>query len=380
MFTLEASDSGSRARTGRLTTPRGIIETPVFMPVGTAATVKAMTPEELTGMGAQVILANTYHLMLRPGEDIIAGLGGLHKFMNWSGPILTDSGGYQAYSLAKRRKITPEGIDFMSHIDGTRYLLTPERALDIQNKLGSDIMMVLDDCTPYTATQAEEEASLEFTIDWAKRSIEKFRDPTDDSRKRTSALFAIIQGGMHPDLRRRSVNALLEMNSSGAFSGIAAGGLSVGEPKAEFLEIAGLTAAVIPAQYPRYLMGIGLPEDLVNAVNMGYDMFDCVIPTRNGRNGQLFTSQGPIQIKNEPYRKDPSPPDPDCHCYTCLHYSRAYLRHLYLANEILSARLNSIHNLHFYLHLMSEMRTAIREDRFPRFRDSFLASTARPPD
>jgi queuine tRNA-ribosyltransferase len=350
----------NQARVGRFHTNHGSVDTPVFMPVGTQATVKSLAPEELRTLGVQIVLANTYHLFLRPGHATIAALGGLHKFMHWDQPILTDSGGYQVFSLAKLRKISSEGVVFQSHLDGSKHQLTPEKAMEIQEALGSDIMMCLDECTAYPATHREAEKSLALSIDWARRCQE--------SRKAQSkALFGIVQGGMYEDLRTQGVNALIDMG----FDGYALGGLSVGEPRDVMLQVASLTLPLLPKDAPRYVMGVGTPADLVALVSLGADMFDCVIPTRNARNGQLFVKTGTLNICNAQYQSDPSPVEEDCTCYTCRHYSRAYLRHLFMAKEILAHRLNTIHNVHYFMQLMSEMRKAIRESRFAEFSKAF---------
>jgi len=329
------------------------------MPVGTAATVKAMSVEELEALGAEIILGNTYHLMLRPGHETIRKLGGLHKFMGWNHPILTDSGGYQVFSLSKIRKITDDGVDFQSHIDGERHFLTPELAIEIQRALGSDIMMVLDDCPPYPVSETDARASMERTLEWAK----KCRKVKEGS----SLLFGIIQGSTYKNLRKECAERLLELN----FDGLAIGGLSVGEPKELLYEMARETAPHIPDHLPRYAMGIGLPEDLVELVGYGIDMFDCVVPTRNARNGQLFTASGEIQIRHARYKEDPRPIDENCPCPVCKKYSRAYLRHLYLAKEILSARLNTTHNLYYYLSLLRDLKEAIRGGRYEEFKRVF---------
>ena len=353
-------DDGSGPRLARLTTGRGAIETPVFMPVGTLGTVKAMTPEELTSMGAEIVLANTYHLFLRPGHELIRELGGLHSFMNWSGPILTDSGGFQVFSLGKLRKISEEGVLFNSHLDGSRHFLTPEKAIEIQCSLGSDIMMVLDECTPHPATREYTRESMELTLRWSERCLATERDDA-------SALFGIVQGGMYDDLRAESAKRTVELG----FDGYAIGGLSVGEEKELMHGMLESAVTELPASRPRYLMGVGTPEDLVEAVGRGVDMFDCVMPTRNARNGSLFTNSGKLVIKNFRYARDSSPIEEDCECYTCRNYSRAYLRHLYISGEILASRLNTIHNLHYYLGLMKGMRRAIGAGEFPAFKKAF---------
>ncbi len=348
------------ARVGRFLTPHGEVTTPVFMPVGTGGTVKTMTPEELTSMGVEIILANTYHLYLRPGDSLIQRLGGLHRFMNWHGPILTDSGGFQVFSLGRLRKIEEDGVSFSSHIDGTRYFLTPEKVIEVQRALGSDIMMPLDECTPHPSDRPYTHRSMELTHRWAERS-KRVKRPGE-------ILFGIIQGGMYRDLRRRSVETIVEMG----FDGYAIGGLSVGEEKGLMYEMVGVSVEGMPEDRPRYLMGVGTPEDIVMCVGMGIDMFDCVLPTRNARNGTLFTSSGKLVIKNAQYVDDPRPVDEACDCYTCRHYSRAYLRHLFVSGEVLGLRLNTIHNLHYYTALMRAIQEAIKEGRFDEFRRRFL--------
>jgi queuine tRNA-ribosyltransferase len=330
------------------------------MPVGTQATVKAMTPEELEEVGAQIILANTYHLYLRPGHELLARLGGLHRFMHWDRPILTDSGGFQVFSLGELRKITEDGVKFQSHLDGSRHLLTPERAIAIQEALGADIIMCFDECAPYPADYAYVRRSMEMTSRWARRC-------KDAHRREDQALFGIVQGGMHLELRRQSIEDLQEIG----FDGYALGGLSVGEEKPLMYEMFAGCAPLLPADRPRYAMGIGAPEDLIEAIHAGIDMFDCVMPTRNARNGMLFTSSGRINIKSAIYAEDREPVDPACGCYVCRNYSRAYLRHLFKTGEILSSRLNSWHNLYYYLNLMAEARRAIAENRFGEFRREF---------
>ncbi len=356
--------STTRARAGIIHTPRGDIETPVFMPVGTLATVKSLSPEDLLSCGAKIILGNTYHLYLRPGCDVIQAFSGLHRFMHWDGPILTDSGGFQVFSLARLRKITEEGADFQSHIDGSRHLLTPEKAIEIQLCLNSDIIMCLDQCIAYPAAQKEAAEALELTARWAGRCKRAWMDRTSE---KACALFGIVQGGMYPDLRRASAAALVELG----FPGYAIGGLSVGEPADVMLEMAEITLRQLPRTAPRYIMGVGTPENLVELVSRGADMFDCVMPTRNARNGQLFTPKGTLNIANARFRADTAPIDAGCACYTCRHYSRAYLRHLYLSREILAYRLNTIHNIHYYISLMGEMRRAIIKDDFDDFRKHF---------
>ena len=359
-FTLVATSSQCRARRGRLSTAHGSFETPVFMPVGTQATVKALTPRDLNEAGAGIILANTYHLFLRPGHELIGKMGGLHDFMNWHRPILTDSGGFQIFSLKELTRLTEEGAHFRSHLDGSPLFLSPEDAVRVQQTLGSDIMMCLDECLPFPATIKQVEEGTERTRRWAKRC-------RDAHTRRELLLFGIIQGGMHHDLRQQAARDLAEIG----FDGYALGGLSVGEPVATMREMIEATVPHMPQSHPVYLMGVGTPEDLVEGVMRGVDMFDCVMPTRNARNGMLFTSRGRVVIKNAQYRNDPTPLDPDCDCYTCQNFSRAYLRHLFMSREILACQLNSIHNIRFYLSLMERMRQAISEDRFLAFRDEF---------
>lgn len=351
------------ARRGQLRFARGTIETPAFMPVGTYGTVKAMTPEELRDLGAEIILGNTFHLLLRPGPEIMRLHGGLHGFMNWPRPILTDSGGFQVWSLAKRRKLTETGVEFRAPTDGRKIMLTPEVSLDMQHALGSDIQMVFDECTDYPATVAAAQSSMELSLRWAARSRERFTELGNSGR----ALFGIVQGGMYSELRSRSLEGLLELG----FGGIALGGLSVGETPAERQAVLEHVMPAVPAELPRYLMGVGLPVDILDAVQQGVDMFDCVIPTRHARNGYLFTADGTLRIRNARFRDDPRPLQEDCACYTCAHYSRAYLRHLDQCGEILGARLNTIHNLHFYLDLMRQIRAAIEAGRLVAFDSEF---------
>jgi queuine tRNA-ribosyltransferase len=358
------SQSGS-ARAGIFETVHGTIETPVFMPVGTQATVKALSPEELKAAGAQIILGNTYHLYLRPGCEIIGRFDGLHRFMHWDRPILTDSGGFQVFSLAKLRKLTEEGYAFQSHLDGSRHLLTPEKAMEVQICLDSDISMCLDQCLEHPATHEQAVAALELTTRWAQRCKTFWQEQTDCR----NSLFGIVQGGMFSDLRTRSAEEIAAIG----FTGYAIGGLSVGEPKALMMEMAAHTLPLLPSDRPRYIMGVGTPEDLVALVGMGADMFDCVMPTRNARNGQLFTQRGTINICNARFRDDDGPVDPACGCYTCRQYSLAYLRHLYTAREILAYRLNTIHNVHYYLNLVSAMRKAILADQFDQFKKAFYS-------
>jgi queuine tRNA-ribosyltransferase len=355
------------ARLGKLRTSHGQIDTPVFMPVGTQATVKALSPEELCDLGVQIVLANTYHLYLRPGHELISQLGGLHRFMHWDRPILTDSGGYQVFSLAKLRKLSRQGVTFQSHLDGSTHLLTPEKAMEIQTALGSDVIMCLDECTPYPATYKEAEDSLALTTDWARRCKAHHQNGR-------GALFGIVQGAMFKDLRARAVETLVDMG----FDGYALGGLSVGEPKQEMLEVGAASLPSLPEDFPRYVMGVGAPEDLVEMVSFGADMFDCVMPTRNARNGQLFVNQGTINICNARYKDDQGPVEEGCSCYTCRHFSRAYLRHLFMAKEILVYRLNTIHNIAYFMRLMRSMRRAIQEGTFFQWRKDFYEQREQP--
>ena len=362
-FELLKSDPSSAARRGRITLAHGSMETPAFMPVGTKGTVKAMTPDELEDLGAEIILGNTYHLYLRPGHELIEKAGGLHKFMNWKRPILTDSGGYQVFSLEGFRKIDEKGVVFQSHIDGSRHLLTPEKAVLIQQSLGSDIMMAFDECPAADKAREYVEESMHLTTRWAKRCLEA----------RTSghqALFGIVQGGGFEDLRTAHADELTDLG----FDGYAIGGLSVGEPKEVMYAMTEVTTPHLPVDKPRYLMGVGTPENIIESVARGIDMFDCVMPTRHARNGYLFTRTGRVVIKHARYVDDLSPLDETCGCYTCQNYSRAYLRHLYISKEILAMRLNTIHNLHFYLNMMREIRAAIESGSFDEFRKSWLIS------
>lgn len=343
----------SQARLGRLHLAHGVVETPVFMPVGTQATVKTMTPEELVQVGAEIILSNTYHLYLRPGHDLVAEAGGLHRFMNWPRPILTDSGGFQIFSLAELRQISEEGVTFSSHIDGSRHFISPERSMEIQMALGSDVAMAFDICSPYPREYADAKKDLEITLRWAKRC-------KDSHRRDDQALFGIVQGGVYPDLRRRSIE---ELETIG-FPGYGIGGLSVGEPKDLMYEVLEALVPYMPKNKPRYLMGVGSPDCLVEGVLRGVDMFDCVLPTRIARNGTVFTSEGRITIRNAVYARDFRPLDPACDCYTCRNYSRAYIRHLFKAEEILGLRLTTIHNLHYLIRLMHRIREAVKEERW----------------
>jgi queuine tRNA-ribosyltransferase len=361
---FELLRTSGTARRGRLQLRHGAVETPVFMPVGTYGTVKAMTPEELTGLGARIVLGNTFHLMLRPGTEVIRAHGGLHGFMHWQGPILTDSGGFQVFSLAELRKLTEEGVHFRSPVNGDAVFLSPEISMEVQAALGSDVVMAFDECPPYPATEPETRRSMELSMRWARRSRDAF-----DALGNPNALFGIVQGGTHLPLRRESVEQLVGIG----FDGYAVGGLAVGEPAAERNAVLEGLEPSLPADRPRYLMGVGTPTDIVQAVARGVDMFDCVLPTRNARNGHLFTSQGVVKVRNAGHQSDTSPLDPACDCYTCRHYSRAYLRHLDRCNEILGARLNTIHNLHYYLGLMGRIRAAIEQGRYAEFQAGFLA-------
>ncbi|MGA9753672.1 MAG: tRNA guanosine(34) transglycosylase Tgt [Desulfobaccales bacterium] len=359
-FNLKKSAGPAGPRLGEITTARGVIETPVFMPVGTYATVKTLTPEDLQEIGAAIILSNTYHLYLRPGVETIRELGGLHRFMHWDGPILTDSGGYQIFSLAPFRTITDEGVTFRSHLDGSTHILTPETVVGLQEALGVDIMICLDECPGYPAPEAEVRKAADLTLRWAARCRAARNRPE-------AALFPVVQGGMLPELRREQAQAMAALG----FDGYALGGLSVGEPKELMLAMVEATTPELPEDKPRYLMGVGTPEDLVEAVARGVDMFDCVLPTRNARNGMAFTSTGRVVIKNAAHGSDAGPLDAACGCYTCRHYSRAYLRHLYVAREILAYRLLTLHNLYYYLQLMVSIRQAVAEDGFAAFRRDF---------
>jgi queuine tRNA-ribosyltransferase len=348
------------ARLGRLTTPHGVADTPVFMPVGTQATVKTMTPEEVAGLGAKIILSNTYHLYLRPGADIVQEAGGLHRFMNWPGVILTDSGGFQVFSLGELRKIEEEGVTFRSHLDGSTHFLSPEKSIQIQMSLGADIIMAFDECTPYPCSYEYAKASLERTTRWARR-CQAAHTRSDQ------ALFGIVQGGVFPELRVQSARELIELD----FPGYGIGGLSVGEPKPLMYEMLECTVPLLPQHRPRYLMGVGSPDCLVEGVSRGIDLFDCVLPTRIARNGTAMTSRGKLVIRNAIYARDFQPIDPECSCYTCQNYTRAYIRHLLKANEVLALRLMTTHNLFYLLNLMQQMRDALNENRFPAFRKDF---------
>ncbi|HYK87241.1 MAG TPA: tRNA guanosine(34) transglycosylase Tgt [Acidobacteriota bacterium] len=368
-FEVLHQDATSRARLGVLHTAHGDVPTPVFMPVGTSAAVKAMPLEWLEALDARLILANTYHLYLRPGHGRIERLGGLHRFMSWNGAILTDSGGYQVFSHRELRQIREEGVHFRSHLDGSAHFLTPGKAIEIQRALGSDIAMVLDECTPYPCGQVDAESSMELSMRWAKRCREEWRKDDDGAGR----LFGIVQGGMFSDLRKRSVDALLQLE----FSGYAVGGLSVGEPKDLRRDVLEATAHLLPPDRPRYLMGVGTPEDILYSVGLGLDMFDCVLPTRNARNGCLFRSEGKILIKNAVYAEDGGPLDPSCSCLTCRRYSRAYLRHLFLSGEHLSAVLNTVHNLSFYLDTMVKIRQSIALDSYDKLLEKWEKGSRR---
>jgi len=362
-FKLQTTDG--QARRGQLQFERGTVETPAFMPVGTYGTVKGLTPEEVSETGAEILLGNTFHLMLRPGTEIISKHGDLHDFMHWHGPILTDSGGFQVWSLGDLRKITEEGVHFSSPINGDKVFMGPEESMQVQRELGSDIVMIFDECTPFPATEKQVRDSMELSLRWAARSKQAHGD-------NPSALFGIVQGGMFPNLRDESLAGLVEIG----FDGYAIGGLSVGEPKEEMLKVLDHLTEHMPQDRPRYLMGVGTPEDLVDGVCRGIDMFDCVMPTRNARNGHLFTSEGVVRIRNAPYRDDTRPLDPECDCYTCKNYSRAYLYHLDKANEMLGGRLNTIHNLHYYQTLMAGLREAIAAGTLQDFVADFYAKRA----
>lgn len=360
-YNIVEKSSQSRGRIGTFTTPHGVIETPVFMPVGTLGTVKTMTPEEVKDIGAQIILSNTYHLYLRPGSDIVEKAGGLHTFMNWGKPILTDSGGYQVFSLNDLRNISEEGVTFKSHLDGSKHFISPEKSIEIQNQLGADIIMAFDECTPYPSTYQYAKESYQRTIRWAKRC-------KGAHKREDQALFGIVQGGMYTELRRDCIKELLEID----FPGYAMGGLSVGEPKDEMYTVLEEGIPHLPENKPRYLMGVGSPDALIEGVIRGVDMFDCVLPTRIARNGTAMTSRGRIVIKNAQFADDFSSLDENCSCYTCSNYSKAYLRHLFKGEEILGLRLITVHNLHFLINLMEEIKNAIRENSLLEFRDRFF--------
>ena len=382
-FAFRVTHRDGLARRGELSTAHGSVQTPAFMPVGTRGAVKAITQRDLLDLGAEIILGNTYHLYLRPGDGLIARAGGLHRFIGWDRPILTDSGGYQIFSLAAMRHIRDEGAEFRSHLDGSLHLLTPERASDIQTQLGSDIAMVLDHCLASASDEAASRDAMERSAAWAARARARFLDPCRSPgagldvivSNPGQAQFGIVQGGVHPALRTESVERTVAIG----FDGYAIGGLSVGEPVEVMYEVIGHTAPLLPEDRPRYLMGTGMPDDLIESVARGVDLFDCVLPTRNARNGQLLTSRGPLAIKNARYAEDLSPPDPDCGCYTCRHFSRAYLRHLYLSGEMTAATLNTLHNLYFYLDTMRRIREAIVFGSFERLRQEFRQTFSRRP-
>ncbi|MEE2657415.1 MAG: tRNA guanosine(34) transglycosylase Tgt [Candidatus Latescibacterota bacterium] len=371
-FDVIAEDGATGARAGILHTPHGAVETPTFMPVGTQATVKTLTQTELMELQASVILANAYHLYLRPGHELIEEMGGLHDFMNWPRPILTDSGGFQVFSLAELARISEQGVHFQSHLDGSHHLFTPERVMEIEHALGADIIMAFDECTPYPTTEDYARSSMERTLRWAERCLSRHRELATDRAQRgrpPQALFGIVQGSVYPALRRQSARDLTSLD----LPGYAVGGLGVGEPRSDMLAMLEESLAELPGSRPRYLMGVGLPEDLVDCVQRGVDMFDCVIPTRNARNATLFTSRGRVRMKNAAHARDVEPVDPDCQCSTCQHHHRAYLRHLFQSNEILGLRLATLHNVHFYLELMRRMRQAIIDGEFSTWRSEFLA-------
>lgn len=365
-FSFNVKYISGQARCGEILTPKGNIQTPAFMPVGTAGTVKALYPHEVKASGADIILGNTYHLMLRPTAERIASLGGLHKFMNWDKPILTDSGGFQVMSLAKLRKLTSQGVEFKSHIDGTKYMLTPERSMEIQYLLGSDITMIFDECTPYPATYEVAKQSMRLSLDWAERSKKAFIE------REGYGLFGIVQGSVYHDLREESACELINIG----FDGYAVGGLAVGEGQDIMFKVLGETVPCLPKNKPRYLMGVGKPPDIIGAVARGIDMFDCVLPTRSGRNGQVFTRYGAINIKSAAYVNDPNPIEQDCKCMACTHYSRAYLNHVFKANEIIASMLLSQHNLFFYGRMMQEIRDSIKNNNFFSYQENFLEQYA----
>ena len=378
-FGFTVSHVDGLARRGELTTPHGRVQTPAFMPVGTSGAVKALLHRDLRDLGVEMVLANTYHLFLRPGDALIGRAGGLHRFMGWPGPILTDSGGYQVFSLSGRRTVDETGVRFRSHLDGSEHLLTPERATEIQARLGSDIAMAFDECTPYPVSEEQARASMDLTHRWARRSRRRLLELrgggglAEAVTNSGQAQFGIVQGGVFPELRRESVEQIVGVG----FEAYAIGGLSVGESTGQMHDVARHTAGLMPPDRPRYLMGVGMPGDLVEMVACGIDLFDCVLPTRNARNGQLLTRTGPINIKRAQYAEDMEPPDPECECYTCRHFSRAYLRHLYMANEMTAATLNTLHNLHFYLDTMRRIGEAIVFGTFEAFRQAFHQTFSR---
>ena len=375
-FELLKTDDRTKARRGRLTTPHGVIETPIFMPVGTAATVKGMKPEDVKELGAQIILSNTYHLYLRPGHDVVREAGGLHRFMNWDLPILTDSGGFQVFSLGAMRKIREEGVDFRSHIDGSKHFISPEKSIEIQHSLGSDIMMAFDECAPYPADRRYVKDSLELTTRWLARCKKCHEEYCEQHGGESQvlgegvnqSLFGIMQGGVYKDLRKQSAEQVVEMD----LPGYSIGGLSVGEPKDIMYDVMDECVDYLPKDKPRYLMGVGSPDCLFEGVERGVDMFDCVLPTRIARHGMAMTSQGKVNIKNAKYERDFEPLDPNCDCYTCRNYSKAYLRHLFKSNELMSATLMSYHNLHFLVSTMTKIREAIEEGRFLEYKKEFF--------
>ncbi|MDD2703644.1 MAG: tRNA guanosine(34) transglycosylase Tgt [Candidatus Omnitrophica bacterium] len=369
-FTLIHTDKGSKARLGRLAFVRGDIDTPCFMPVGTQASVKALSPRELKEMKTRIILANAYHLFLRPGMDVIRKAGGLHKFMAWDGPILTDSGGYQLFSLALLREVKDDGVEFQSHVDGKKHFFTPADVLEIQNILGSDIMMPLDECVQYPCARDYAETAMKRTIEWAAQSKEFHSAQSRDESKSGQLLFGIVQGATYEDLRKECAKAISGLD----FDGYAMGGVSVGEPKSLLYNMTGIVLDLVPAEKPHYIMGIGTPADIIEAVTLGADMFDCIVPTRYGRTGTAFTSGGKVVIRNSPYIEDFRPLDETCDCYACRNFSRAYIRHLFNTYEILGLQLVSYHNVYFYLRMMEQIREAIRHDRFVEFKREFLSS------
>ena len=366
-YKVLCQDPATRARCGKLTTAHGDILTPVFMPVGTQGTVKTLSRDELIDVKSQIILGNTYHLYLRPGNELMKRAGGLHQFASWPAPMLTDSGGYQVFSLSSLRKIHDNGVRFQSHLDGSYHEFTPENVIETQRVLGSDIMMVLDECPPYPADKDYTQNSSELTTKWAKRCLDAWKN-SKPLYGHTQTLFAITQGGTYPDLRQKSCEELVELD----FPGYAVGGLAVGEPKPKMSEMVEIATGILPQEKPRYLMGVGKPEDLVHAVSLGIDMFDCVIPTRNGRRGQVFTEHGPVNLTNARFADDFNPIEEDCSCYACQNYTRAYLRHLFRANEILGMRMASLHNICFYHRVMFAMREAIQNEKFSHWQSSFL--------
>jgi len=367
-FRLVKKDRDTAARAGLLDTDRGRVRTPVFMPVGTQASVKTLAPDELREIGTQIILSNTYHLYLRPGPGLVRRAGGVSAFSSWNGPVLTDSGGYQIFSLSELNQVEPEGLHFKSHLDGSRHFFSPEKVVEIQRDLGSDILMVLDECPPYPCEYGDARRSMQLTVDWAARSLAAYR-ANGERALNPGALFAILQGSVYPDLRRECAARLIEMD----FPGYAIGGLSVGEPKSALLEMTRLSAELLPHDKPRYLMGVGKPEDLLDAISLGVDMFDCIMPTRNGRNGTAFTAEGPIVIKNAKYSSQFIPLDPECDCRTCRGFTRAYLRHLFQAGELLGLRLISLHNLAFYMRLCRQARSAIINNTFSQMKKEFYS-------